>query len=167
MSNPFDVPAKFIMAEHERAKLDKLNLTVYIVDVGRWVKFTAQVPSAQTFHNSEYYLHECNETGQTFLVELGIDHNIAIVHNPTGFLKAVNADYSWPKSLRDLFGKIYEGTPSESVDDCIRLHLMQADQFPMIEIHSRRDEHGNAIDGDEVLAAIAKRIADQWNANKL
>lgn len=144
-----------------------INETVYIVDVVRWNEFvtTCTYPTIQTFHNSAYYLHDCLETDQTFLVELGKDNNIAIVHNKQGFLASVSG--TKPKSLRDVFGKVSAGLPSESIDNCVRMHLDQHDQYPMIEIHSRTDEHGNAIDDDDTLAAIAASIATQWNNNNL
>lgn len=60
--------------------------TVYIVDAERWNVFVKTVPSFQTFQDSMYYLHACNQTQTTFLVAAGIDNNIAIVNNVSAFL---------------------------------------------------------------------------------
>ena len=80
-------------------------------------------------------------------------------------LRAAVADL--PDSLCDRFGPMSAGTPSESIDACVRLHLDHHNQFPMFEIYSRRDDSGNAIDDDKTLADIAKRIAANWNHNVL
>lgn len=70
-------------------------------------------------------------------------------------------------SLRDTFGKVSSGLPSETIDNCIRLHLQDHDQFPIIGIYSRQDQSGNAIDDDNTLAEVAKRIEINWNTNAL
>ncbi len=68
---------------------DALPNAVSIVDDDRWREFKTTVPSFQSLQDSCYYLHECPDTGQSFLVEVGVDNNIAVVHDVPAFLMSV------------------------------------------------------------------------------
>ncbi|KKN14029.1 hypothetical protein LCGC14_1000250 [marine sediment metagenome] len=68
-------------------------------------------------------------------------------------------------SIKDT-GKIAEGLASEVDDGVVRLYCadQNGESFPIIEIHSRIDEHHNFIDDDAELNKLAEQLRELWNA---
>lgn len=69
---------------------DETVYGVQVIDADRWIEFKSVVPTIAAFADSIYYLSTCSDTKQTFLVAVGADNNIAVVHNVPTFAHALN-----------------------------------------------------------------------------
>jgi len=67
--------------------------------------------------------------------------------------------------IKDI-GKIAEGGAGEVDEGVVRLYCadQNGNNFPVIEIHSRVDEHHNFIDDDAELNELAGQLRELWNA---
>lgn len=93
----------YIGAELERADTQRIdyvqdegttpadNNRIFVIDADRYKVFLACVPTVQTFDDSPYYLHQCQETRETFLVCYARDDSIARIDNVPAFLASVGS----------------------------------------------------------------------------
>ena len=66
--------------------------------------------------------------------------------------------------IKDI-GEIAEGGASEADEGMVRLYCadQNGDNFPILEIYSRVDEHHNFIDSDAELNELAEQLRKLWN----
>ena len=58
-------------------------------------------------------------------------------------------------------GELKTGMVSEVEEGVVRIYTL--DQFPILELHGNRNEHGVLLDNDADIQATADELAELWN----